>query len=43
MIGGAEKTGDNLRLFGYFFGEPAIAIRTANETAAVLRALDADR
>lgn len=43
VIGGAEKTGDNLRLFGYFFGEPVISIRTANETAAVLRAFDADR
>lgn len=43
VIGGSEKTGDNLRLFGYFLGDPVISIRTANETAAVLRAFDADR
>jgi hypothetical protein len=40
VIAGAEGAGDNMRAFGYFFNEPMISIRTANETAAVLRALD---
>ncbi len=39
FIGGAEAAGDNLRAFGYFFQDPVISIRSANETAAVLRAL----
>ena len=39
VIGGAERQGDNLRAFGYFGKEPMVSIRTANETAAVLRAL----
>jgi hypothetical protein len=40
FIGGAETVGDNLRAFGYFGADPVISIRTANETAAVLRALE---
>ena len=43
VIAGAERTGDNLRSFGYFGAEPVIAIRTANETSAVLRAIAAQR
>ncbi|HEY5926447.1 MAG TPA: hypothetical protein VIV11_32395 [Kofleriaceae bacterium] len=38
----AERIGDKLRAFGDFFKEPMISIRTANETAAVLRALAAE-
>jgi hypothetical protein len=37
VIGGAETLGDNLRAFGYFGKEPMVSIRTANETAAVMR------
>jgi hypothetical protein len=40
FIGGAETVGDNLRAFGYFGSDAVISIRTANETAAVLRALE---
>lgn len=39
VAAGAENTGDNLRAFGYFGAEPMVSIRTANETAAVLRAV----
>jgi hypothetical protein len=42
-IGEMEDAGDNLRAFGYFFKAPMVSIRTANETAAVLRALAASR
>jgi hypothetical protein len=39
VVAGAERMGDNLRAFGYFGKQPMVSIRTANETAAVLRAL----
>lgn len=32
--------GDNLRSFGYFFNTPFVSVRTANETAAVLRLIN---
>ena len=35
----AETASDNLRAFGYFFKDAHVSIRTANETAAVVRAL----
>jgi len=38
-VGGAETQGDNLRAFGYFGKDPMVSIRTANETAAVMRAV----
>jgi len=38
MITGAEMQSDNLRAFGYFGKDAAISVRTANETAAVVRA-----
>jgi hypothetical protein len=43
VVAGAENTGDNLRAFGYFFAEPVVSIRTGNETAAVLRAINQPR
>jgi len=39
LIGGAERDSDNLRAFGYFDAQPAIAQRTANETLKVLLAM----
>jgi|JI10StandDraft_1071094.scaffolds.fasta_scaffold53453_4 hypothetical protein len=39
LIGGAERDNDNLRAFGYFDAQPAIAQRTANETLKVLAAM----
>jgi len=36
----ADREPDNLRAFGWFGAHPVVAQRTANETAAVLRALD---
>jgi hypothetical protein len=39
VIGAADTFGDNLRAFGYFARDPMVSIRTANETAAVLRGL----
>lgn len=41
--GAADAEPDNLRAFGWFGKEPVVAQRTANETRAVLRALDAAR
>lgn len=41
--GRAEAEPDNLRAFGWFGREPVIAQRTANETAAVLSAIDPRR
>lgn len=43
VIGAADGMGDNLRAFGYFAEAAQVSIRTANETAAVLRAFDAAR
>jgi len=37
----AEDNRDNLRAFGWFFHDPHVAQRTANETEAVVRALAA--
>ncbi len=39
----AERDSDNLRAFGWFGKHPMVAQRTANETAAVLRAFAAVR
>lgn len=39
LIGGAERDNENLRAFGYFDAQPAIAQRTANETLKVLAAM----
>jgi hypothetical protein len=38
-IGASDTQGDNLRAFGYFGKDAMVSIRTANETAAVMRAL----
>ena len=43
VIGAADGMGDNLRAFGYFTDAAQVSIRTANETAAVVRAFDAAR
>jgi hypothetical protein len=40
VVGGAETNNDNLRAFGYFGVDPVVSQRTANETHAVLAALD---
>jgi hypothetical protein len=32
--------GDNLRSFGYFFKDAMVSVRAANETAAVVRAIN---
>ena len=42
-IGASDTQGDNLRAFGYFGEDAMVSIRTANETAAVLRALATTR
>jgi hypothetical protein len=42
-VGNAEAVGDNLRAFGYFGPDAMVSIRTANETAAVVRALATQR
>ena len=39
LIGGAERDNENLRAFGYFDAQPAIAQRTANETLKVVAAM----
>jgi len=39
LVGGSETDPDNLRAFGYFNANPAIAQRTANETIKVLAAM----
>jgi hypothetical protein len=39
LVGGADRDNDNLRAFGYFDAQPAIAQRTANETLKVVAAL----
>lgn len=39
LIGGADRDNENLRAFGYFGAQPAIAQRTANETIKVLAAM----
>jgi hypothetical protein len=39
VVGGADRDNDNLRAFGYFDSQPAIAQRTANETLKVVAAL----
>ena len=39
-IGASDTSGDNLRAFGYFFKDAVVSIRAANETAAVVRAMN---
>ena len=41
MRGGARTNVRSMRAFGYFGGEPMIAQRTINDTAAVLDAIEA--
>ncbi|MBP9089344.1 MAG: hypothetical protein KBG15_24695, partial [Kofleriaceae bacterium] len=40
VIGASDTGGDNLRAFGYFFKDAVVSIRAANETAAVVRAMN---
>ena len=40
VAGASDMGGDNLRAFGYFFKDVVISVRAANETAAVVRAIN---
>lgn len=43
VVKASERDADNLRAFGWFGDEPMVAMRTANETAAVLERLGRER